>query len=164
MTIARGSSGWRHDARNAHIARRADIAKIAHDRKAKGRKWVAHVTDETTVEEFSVTDALSSKAPHHVTAIRTGRAKYAEYAQWKPGTIELAPGDVDRELYDYRTERGRLELDNIAGRDDVLQRRMKTLLDDAMRTEVRAPLPDRLRAAQSEGLADFFARTADLTP
>ncbi len=30
--------------------------------------------------------------------------------------------------------------------------------------EVRAPLPNRLSAAQQEGFDDYFARSAELTP
>jgi hypothetical protein len=30
--------------------------------------------------------------------------------------------------------------------------------------EVRAPLPAALKAAQDEGMADYYARTADATP
>ena len=164
LTIAHGSSGWRHDPRNAHLAKRADIAKIAHNRKVKGRSWVAHVTDETTVEELALSDLLSAKAPHHVTAIRTGRGKYAEYARWKAGTLEVVPGDVDRELYDYRTPQGRLELDNVIGRNDKLQRRMAQLLAGPVMREVRAPLPDSMKAARTDGLDDFFAQTANPLP
>ena len=164
LTIAHGSSSWRHDPRNSHLATRADIARIAHNPKAKGRRWVAHVTDETTVEELALSDALSAKAPNHVTAVRTGRGKYAEYARWKTGTLQVEPADVDRELYDYRTERGRLELDNVIGRDDQLQRRMAQLLAGPVMAEVRAPLPDRLRAAQSEGLEDFFTQYVNPLP
>lgn len=164
LTIAHGSAGWRHDSRNSHLARRADIAAIAHDRRAKGRHWVAHATDETTVEELAVSDLLSAKAPHHVTAIRTGRGKYAEYARWKPGTLEVERGDVDRELYDYRTPRGRLELDNVIGRDDKLERRMAQLLAGPVTREIRAALPDRLKAARDEGLEDFFTQTANPLP
>ena len=164
LTIAHGSSSWRHDPRNSHLAARADIARIAHNPKAKGRRWVAHVTDETTVEELALSDALSAKAPNHVTAVRTGRAKYAEYARWKTGTLQVEPADVDRELYDYRTKRGRLELDNSIGRDDQLQRRMSQLLGGPVMAEVRAPLPDRLKAAQSEGLEDFFTQYVNPLP
>jgi hypothetical protein len=113
---------------------------------------------------LSTDDALSGKAPHHVAAVRTAAAKYAEYSRWRPGTIEVDPSDVDRELYDYRTARGRLELDNVAGRDDDLQRRLSRLLAGPVMAEVRAPLPSALKAAQAEGMADYFARTADLTP
>jgi arylsulfatase A-like enzyme len=164
LTIARGSSSWRNDTRYAHLARRADLAAIAANPGARGRPWVAHVTDETTVEEFSTDDALSGRAPHHVAAVRTTSAKYAEYSRWKPDTIEVDPSDVDRELYAYDTPRGRMELDNLAGRDDRLQRDMARLLAGPVMAEVRAPLPDALKAARDEGMADYYARTADLTP
>jgi arylsulfatase A-like enzyme len=164
LTIGRGSASWRNDSRYGHLAARADLAAIASDPAARGRPWIAHVTDETTVEEFSTEDALSGKAPHHVAAVRTASAKYAEYSRWTPSTIAVDPSDVDRELYDYGTARGRLELDNLAGRDDRLQRGMAQLLAGPVMAEVRAPLPDALKPAQDEGMADYYARTADLTP
>jgi arylsulfatase A-like enzyme len=165
LTIAHGSPGWRASARYEHLASRADIAAIARDPRAKGRPWVAHVTDETTVEELSYTYNFANEAPHHVAAVRAAKAKYAVYSSWKDGTLEVVPGDQDRELYDYRTPGGRSELENIAGRGSKLEASMSRLLaSKVIPGEVRKPLPRRLKAAQEEGLADFFARTSDATP
>jgi arylsulfatase A-like enzyme len=164
LTIAHGSPGWRAEDRYSHIASRADIAAIAHDPRLSGRPWVAHVTDETTVEEFSYSYSFADEAPHHVAAVRTTAAKYAVYSSWKDGTIDVGPGDQDRELYDYSTPGGRLELENIAGRKTTLEDTMAGLLEAEVLPEVRASLPRRLEAAREEGMADFFARTSDQTP
>jgi hypothetical protein len=64
LTIASGSSSWRSKPRYAHIASRADIAQIAAEPSAAGRPWVAHTTDETTVEELSYTYSFANGAPH----------------------------------------------------------------------------------------------------
>jgi arylsulfatase A-like enzyme len=165
LTIAHGSPHWRAQSRYAHLATRADIAAIARRPRAKGRPWVAHVTDETTVEELSYTYNFANEAPHHVAAVRTQRAKYATYSSWRDGTIDVDPADQDRELYDYSTRGGRLEVENVAGRDTRLEQTLSRLLDQkVMPAEVRRPLPRRLRAAQEEGMADFIARTSDATP
>jgi hypothetical protein len=99
-----------------------------------------------------------------VAAVRTSEAKYAVYSNWKDETIDVEPGDQDRELYDHRTPGGRLELENIAGRKTTLEDTMAALLEAEVMPEVRAPLPRRLEGAHEEGMADFFARTNDKTP
>ncbi|MCW3033024.1 MAG: sulfatase [Solirubrobacterales bacterium] len=164
LTIAHGSSTWRQLSTYAQIAKRADIASIAHNPTAKGRPWVAHVTDETTVEELSYTYSFANQAPHHVAAVRTQSAKYAVYSPWKHGTIEVDPLDQDFELYDYSTAGGRSELGNVAGSPSSLRTQMTALHSKAIANEVRAPLPSRLSAAQQEGFEDYFARTAESVP
>ena len=52
LTIAAGGNGWRSDPRYAHLAGRADIAAIAGNASAPGRPWVAHATDDVSVEEI----------------------------------------------------------------------------------------------------------------
>lgn len=165
MTIATGSSSWRSKPHFAHLASRGDIAEIASNPGAAGRPWVAHVTDETTVEELSYTHSFANEAPHHVTAVRTPSSKYAVYSPWKDGTIEVDSSDQDFELYDYSSDDGVAELTNQAGKGSQLQADMSALLEnEVIPNEVRAPLPRRLRAAQKEGMEDFFARTAETTP
>jgi arylsulfatase A-like enzyme len=164
LTIAHGSPSWRAEDRYSHIASRADIASIARDPRSNGRPWVAHLTDETTIEELSYTYSFANEAPHHVAAVRTPAAKYAVYSSWTDGTIEVDPRDQDRELYDYRTPGGRLELESIAGRGTTLEDTMSRLLEDEVIPEVRAPLPRRLEAAREEGMADFYARTGESIP
>jgi arylsulfatase A-like enzyme len=165
LTIAHGSPSWRAQARYSHLATRADIAAIARRPRSSGRPWVAHVTDETTVEELSYSYNFANEAPHHVAAVRTRAAKYATYSTWKEGTIDVDPVDQDRELYDYGTPGGRREVENIAGRNTRLEQAMSRLLErKVIPAEVRKPLPRRLKAAQDEGMADFFARTSEATP
>jgi arylsulfatase A-like enzyme len=165
LTIAYGSSSWRTDARYSQIAGRADIARIASNPRAGGRPWIAHVTDETTVEELSYTYSFANEAPHHVAAVRTPTAKYAVYSAWKDGTIEVDPSDQDFELYDYSTVGGRRELSNLAGTGSKLEPELAQLLESqVIPHEVRAPLPSRLQAAQQEGLADYYARSAETVP
>ena len=165
LTIATGSSSWRSDSRYSHLAARADIAEIAANPAAAGRPWVAHITDETTVEELSYTYSFANEAPHHVAAVRTPSAKYAVYSPWKDGTIEADTSDQEFELYDYSSNDGRLELANLAGRGSTLEAEMSALLQSRVfPDEVRASLPRHLRGAQKEGMEDFFARSAERVP
>jgi arylsulfatase A-like enzyme len=165
LTIAHGSRGWRGQKQYSQIASRADLEAIARNRRAPGRPWIAHVTDETTAEEFSYSYSYMNEVPHHVAAVRTPKAKYAKYSYWTPGTIDVEPGDQDFELYDYRTTGGRLELENVASENSQLRGTLSQLLESrVIPHELRQPLPSRLRAAQEEGLADFYARTNDPSP
>jgi arylsulfatase A-like enzyme len=165
LTIATGSSSWRSKARYSHLASRADIAQIAANPSAAGRPWIAHITDETTVEELSYTYSFANEAPHHVAAVRTPSAKYAVYSPWKKDTIEVDTSDQDFELYDYSSDGGELELTNLAGAGSKLQTEMSALLQNqVIPNEIRAPLPRHLRAAQKEGMEDFFARSDELAP
>jgi hypothetical protein len=98
-----------------------------------------------------------------VAAIRTPKAKYALYSNWKPNANTVQSAGQERELYDYTTANGRLELDNAAGHSP-LAHGLDAQLASAVRNELREPLPTRLRAAQKDGYADYYttAKTAAL--
>lgn len=164
LTIAHGSRSWRHDPTYSQIASRHDIAAIAHNPNAKGRKWIAHTTDETTIEELSYTYSFADEAPHHVVAVRTPEAKYAVYSPWKKDSneVETSEGEQDFELYDYSTAAGQSELGNVAGSPSQLRTKMAKLHAKVIADEVRAPLPSRLAGAQQEGYEDFYARSDEL--
>jgi hypothetical protein len=120
---------------------------------------VLHATDET-VTEYAV-ESYAAAAPLHVVAVRTPQAKYASYSSWQPGGIEPLTGGDERELYDYSTDSGRLELHNSAGASK-LEDGLRATLTQAFQQELRAPLPRRLNAAQARGFSDYFgvAKTA----
>ena len=61
----------------------------------------------------------------------------------------------ESELYDYSTEDGRMELTNSAGQS-ALEESMRSGLEHAIATELRAPLPPGLDAAQRRGFVDYF--------
>ena len=111
LTIATGSAEWRSEPRYAHLAHRLDLAQILANPDAPGRPYVLHATDET-VTEFA-TEQYAASAPLHVVALRTPDAKLATYSNWSGEQIEPLQAGQERELYDYATHRGRLELDNV---------------------------------------------------
>ncbi|OMB99885.1 sulfatase [Mycobacterium sp. NS-7484] len=171
LTIAHGGAGWRSDSRYTYLAGRADVAAIAADAGAPGRPWIAHATDDMSVEEmaalmksplaqkfFGPTGSptnIPTSAPSHIVAVRTPEAKLGMYTYWKSGSMDI---DTSRprhhELYDYTTDSGIQELDNLAGRS-AKQAELQALLDNEVLPELRAPLPDFLDEAQEQGLANM---------
>ena len=112
-----------------------------------------HATDEI-VSEFAI-EPYASNVPLHVTAIRTPKAKYAVYSNWKPHANTVQSAGQERELYDYSFLNGVLELDNAAGHS-TLEPALDAQLTSAVRHELREPVPARLRAAQKDGYADYY--------
>jgi arylsulfatase A-like enzyme len=159
LSIATGSNAWRQESHYSHLAGRLDMTGILADPAAAGREYILHATDEV-VTEFAV-EAFSANAPLHVVGLRTPQAKYATYSHWPDEGIEQLSAGRETELYDYTTSAGRLEIHNSADHSPLEQ----TLLeqhDHAFIHELRAPLPQRLKAAHGRGFADYFstARTA----
>lgn len=153
LTIASGSNEWRSERRLKHLARRADLAAILANPRARGRRYVLHATDEI-VTEFAA-ETYAANAPLHVVALRTARAKYVTYSNWRPGGIHQQRGAQERELYDYRTRGGRLELANLAGHSH-LEPALDAMLEHALRTELRGPLPHHLHRARKLGFENYF--------
>ena len=153
LTIATGSNAWRKDSHYAQIAHRHDVARMLTDPGAPGRPFVLHATDEI-VSEFAI-EPYASNAPLHVTAIRTPKAKYAVYSNWKYNGNAVDTNGQERELYDYSSANGLLELDNLAARSP-LERALDAQLASAIHSELREPVPRRLLAAQQDGYADYF--------
>jgi arylsulfatase A-like enzyme len=153
LTIATGSNSWRRQSRYAQIAGRHDIAAMLTNPAAPGRAMVLHATDEI-VSEFAI-EPYAINAPLHVVAIRTPKAKYALYSNWKDNTNTVDGAGQERELYDYSSSRGVTELDNAAGASK-LEPRLSSQLARAVRNELREPVPKRLQAAQHDGYADYY--------
>ena len=104
--------------------------------------------------EYAI-ETYAANAPLHVVAMRTADAKYATYSNWPEDGIVPYPQGEEEELYDYRTQGGRLEVDNSAGSSDV-EDRLRSQYDHAFKHELREPLPGRLQPAHSGGFADYF--------
>jgi arylsulfatase A-like enzyme len=161
LTIATGSGSWRHEPRHAHLADRLDLAAILADPGAPGRPYVLHATDET-VTEYAI-ERYAANAPLHVVAMRTPAAKYATYSHWKEGGIDRMSSGEERELYDYGTDGGLLELHNGVGESGA-EDELRSDLEQAIRQELRRPLPSYLTGAQARGFSDYYSvatRAAD---
>jgi arylsulfatase A-like enzyme len=153
LTLATGSNAWRKDSHYAHLAGRHDIAPMLTDPAAAGRAFVLHATDEI-VSEFAI-EPYAVNAPLHVIAIRTPKAKYALYSNWKPNANTVLSAGQERELYDYSSPNGVIELDNLAGHSG-LEPALDAQLASAVHNELREPVPTRLLAAQKDGYADYY--------
>jgi arylsulfatase A-like enzyme len=153
LSIAAGSDEWRGERRYAHLAHRLDMAGILADPTAPGRPYVLHATDET-VTEFA-NEPYAADAPLHVVALRTAAAKYATYSNWLGESIQPLTEGEERELYDYRSGDGRLELDNVAG-SSPLEGSLSAMLRGAFAEELRRPLPPHLHAARERGFYNYF--------
>ncbi|GBE66892.1 sulfatase family protein [Mycobacterium sp. MFM001] len=171
LTIGYGGNGWRTEPRYSYLAARADLAAIARNPAERGRPWIAHVTDDMSVEEMAtllkspqiravfggadLPTNIPTSAPNHIVAVRTPDAKLSMYSYWNPGGMEIdTTRQIERELYDYSTPLGRQEVDNQAGRNGK-EAALQALIDHEVLPEVRAPLPAFLSDAQEQGLADM---------
>jgi arylsulfatase A-like enzyme len=153
LTIATGSGSWRDESRHAHLADRLDLAAILADPDAPGRPYVLHATDET-VTEYAI-ERYAANAPLHVVAMRTPLAKYATYSRWKEGGIDRLSAGEERELYDYGSD-GLLELHNRAG-ESRAEDGLRPELEQAIRQELRRPLPSYLTGAHARGFSDYYS-------
>ena len=157
LTIATGSNEWRSDPRYAQIANRADLLAIGQNPGAPGRAFALHATDEV-ITEFALLP-YAADAPLHVAALITPTHKYATYSNWRPGTIVPSANGQEAELYDNRTRGGMLEIENLAGataEEEALQEQ----LQQAIMTELRAPLPEHLARAHLHGISQYHALAA----
>jgi arylsulfatase A-like enzyme len=171
LTIGFGGDGWRSDSRYSYLAGRANLSAIAGNASAPGRPWIAHVTDDMSVEEmttllksplmravFRIPEMpanIPTSGPNHIVAVRTPDAKLAMYSYWKSGGMNIDTSrPIERELYDYSTSLGRREVDNQAGRN-AKEAVLQGLIDHEVLPEVQASLPAFLNNAQEQGLADM---------
>jgi len=171
LTIGSGGNDWRSDSRYSYLASRADIAGMAANPTAPGRPWIAHATDDMSVEDMTtllkspdiravfgtseIPTNIPTSAPSHIVAVRTPDAKLGMYSYWKPGGMDIdSSRPVERELYDYSTPLGVRELDNLAGHSPK-EAALQGLIEHTVLPELRAPLPDFLDEAQQQGLANM---------
>lgn len=154
LSIATESDSWRGDSHYSQIASRHDILAMLRKPQAPGRTHILHASDEI-VTEFAIRP-YAANAPLHLTALRTPKAKLALYSNWLAKTAEITTRGQEAELYDYRTQYGRLETENAIGREDPLEADMRARLQRAAAEELHERLPRRLHKAQHEGFHDYF--------
>jgi hypothetical protein len=96
LTIGHGGNGWRSESKFSYLAGRADIAAIAADAQSPGRPWIAHATDDMSVEDMAtllkspamqkifgvsrIPTNIPTSAPGHIVAVRTADAKFGVYS------------------------------------------------------------------------------------
>ncbi|MDO8210644.1 sulfatase-like hydrolase/transferase [Conexibacter sp. CPCC 206217] len=165
LTLGTGNDNWRGNSAYAQIAGRADVASMLTNPSARGRAYIAHATDEPGTSSRIPTSQQLRPAPNHITAVRTEHGKFARYAFWKDGTLELDESKpIQYEAYNYASRSGRMELDNIYDKrgssraDKALVRRLDRLLDKAMTDEIQQTLPVPLQPIQQQAFTDWFSQ------
>lgn len=157
LTIASGGNSWRTRPAVQHLARRPDLSAILRDPAAAGRPYILHTTDERQTFGLTLPPGMDT-VPAHVIALRTPAAKLASYSHWTPGSMSIEPAGQESECYDYTSQAGRLEVDNVAATQPTLSGQLyDTLVNTVIPRELRAPLPDYLLSTQEAALAAYLA-------
>jgi uncharacterized sulfatase len=134
---------------------RHDMIPMLQSAQAPGRPYVLYATDEVVPDLYNF-----NGSPGHIIGMRTEEAKLGVYANWVPGTTDLAmDGTLETEFYDYGTPDGRAEV-NSTPDDPRAQKMLTLLLDEIIPGELRAPLPQDLRAPQAVAREEYLAYRA----
>ncbi|MEZ4635361.1 MAG: sulfatase-like hydrolase/transferase [Caldilineaceae bacterium] len=160
LSIAYGGDSWRTLPQTAHLANRLDMLSIVKDPNASGRPYVLHTTDEPGLEEKEDPAydwmPFNNDVASHVVGYRTAAGKLSTYSFWQENSTQILSDGQEIECYDYATEEGRREIDNITDADNALYTSLKSGLDDAITDELRAPLPAALQSAQTEAMIQYL--------
>lgn len=106
---------------------------------------------------------FNAAVANHVACYRTAAGKLATYNFWAENTVDIAAEGEEVECYDYTTENGRQELDNITDSANSLYAQLyAALMGDTYGNELRAPLPISLEAAQNEARTQYLTDIGQL--
>jgi len=157
LTLASNGNAWRALPAYAHLANRLDLAAILRDPNAPGRPYILSTSDEDGWSDVPYTPEVVN-APKHVIGYRTPVGKLGVYNHWAAGSLAPAATGQETECYDYATETGLLELDNIAPTRPPLYSQLAVeLLQDAGPNELRNPLPAPLLSVQRAAIQAYLA-------
>jgi arylsulfatase A-like enzyme len=149
-TIAFGGQEWMRGDLETIYQERLDLLPLLRSNHAQGRSHVLTASDEWVPSYFNYL-----KAPAHLMAVRTQGRKVASYANWtREGVLSLT--GLEAESYDYATQQGRLEMDNLHAESGVDQKLLMQLLSTFTTTQMAAPLPGRYRYASARGRQEYL--------
>ncbi|MBV8094483.1 MAG: sulfatase-like hydrolase/transferase [Acetobacteraceae bacterium] len=139
-----GSRAWLRGNLGEIYRARHDLLPMLQSSQAPGRQYVLCATDESVPGYYNF-----NNSPGHLLCMRTQELKFGIYANWVGVTAQIDNDNtLETELYDYSTEAGRAELDNL--QDDPRIPALKNrLLNEIIPNEFRAPLPGALGTAQT---------------
>lgn len=138
-----GRQSWLRGSYAELYGQRHDMLPMLRSAQAAGRSHVLLATDEQVPGYLN-----PDQAPLHLVALRSQDYKLGVYADWRTGTTAIDRNSIETEFYDYRTARGRLELDSDPD-DPLAARALDRLLNRIIPRELRAPLPLGLRLPQA---------------
>jgi hypothetical protein len=118
--------------------------------EAPGNDFILLTSDEVIPGFLEV-----GHIPMHLVGVQTREGKLGTYSHWVPTTNEIRKLSIEVELYDYSTPRGRLELDNLAGRP-LTAAGVTALIDQIVPHVLRAPLPGHLAEVSSQVLTEYL--------
>ena len=130
---------------------RHDLLPMLKSADAPGRNYALLATDEVVPGWLNF-----NQAPTHILGVVTDLGKFATYSHWWPSTDTVRRISMETELYDYTTAAGRAETQNLS-RSLVNTLAANVLLDQLLPNELRAPLPEELRAAQLKAKEWYLA-------
>ncbi len=145
----RGTQDWMAGYLKEIYGDRHDMISMLKSANAPGRPYVLYATDEIVPDVF-IFDF--NRASTHVLGLRKEETKLGVYDKWLPLTSRMIPQSVELEYYDYSTEGGRLELDNLAknGNDPRAKAEYELLVREIIPNELQEPLPPPLRTEQEK--------------
>ncbi len=146
MLVSIGYKGTNRWMKQDHLAAiygdRHDMISMLKSSSAPGRPYVLFATDEIVFNYLNF-----NKAPLHVLGLRLEDSKLGAYAHWLPLTSRIV-GPVQKEFYDYSTERGQLELDSDPN-DPRANDLYENLIHNIVPHELRERLPGTLGIQQA---------------
>ena len=138
-----GTNDWMNQDNLAAIyGDRHDMVSMLKSASAPGRPYVLFATDEVVFNYLNF-----NKAPLHVLGLRLEDSKLGAYAHWVPLTSQIL-GPVQKEFYDYSTERGHLELDSDPN-DPRVNGLYENLIGNIVPNELQERLPGTLGVVQA---------------
>jgi uncharacterized sulfatase len=148
----RGSTDWLQVGHNDEIyGQRHDMYSMLKCADAPGRPYILYATDEIVPDYYNYLSA-----PSNILGLRTDHTKLGVYADWFPLTAAINPKTVQMEFYDYATQNGRLELDNLP-HDPRAKQEYQALINDLIPNELEQTLPGVLALEQKKAKAAHIA-------
>jgi uncharacterized sulfatase len=130
-----GSQSWMTGDLAAIYGKRLNLLPMLQSASAPGRPYVVFTDDDPFPQLYNF-----NNSPVHIIGLRTPVAKLGVYADWVPGTTDIAPSTIELEYYDYKTPGGVLETKSRPN-DPAAQLLLTALLTNVLPNELRAPLP-----------------------
>ena len=156
-SIGYGGRSWLTGDIGRIYAERLDLLPLLKSNRAKGRSHLLWASGEQPPKVLNY-----DNVPLHIYAMRTPHYKVAAYARWVENTTRIDPTSLEYEFYDYRTERGRLELDNTFHCDPRAKAAARELLTVRLPRQLQQPLPAPYQLQSDAAKARYLAYQAFL--
>jgi arylsulfatase A-like enzyme len=147
----KGSQSWMTGDLAAIYSNRLNLLPMLQSASAPGRPYVVFADDDPSPKVYNFNDS-----PSHIIGLRTPGAKLGVYADWVPGTTDIATSTIELEYYDYSTPGGVLETVSTPN-NPAAAALLTALLTNVLPNELRAPLPPSLVPPQTLAKTEYLA-------